>query len=160
MLPPATIRNFQIDQLRKDLKIINSILSRTSPEEINTYRDGGEGWTVLQVLCHLCDYEDIYFTRAGMTVEQDMPELPNPNPNELAIEHQYSRQDLQATYQKWVERRNEYLAFLDGLDESAWQKSAKHPVRGVMSVEDQVALTVWHDTNHIEQITRILAERK
>lgn len=160
MLPRSTVRNFQIDQLRKDLQIINSILTRSSADEVKTYRDSGTGWSVLEVVCHLLDYEGIYFERARMTVEQEMPELPNPNPNELVIEHQYSAQDLQATYQKWVERRNDYLAFLESLDDSAWQRSAKHPVRGVMSVEDQVALTVWHDINHLEQITRILAERK
>jgi hypothetical protein len=78
----------------------------------------------------------------------------------LAKERRYNEQDLRAAYSEWVNRRKPFLEFLEGLDESAWQRNANHPKRGSMSLQDQLALTAWHDVNHIEQVTRILAERK
>ena len=160
MLPPSTIRGWHIDQLRKSLKMLDSILKPISPLDATTYRDGGAGWTVLEVLCHLRDYEDVFRERSTLTVEREFPDLPNPNPDEWAVERRYNEQDLRAVYSDWVNRRNGFLAYLEGLDESSWQRTANHPRRGSMSLQDQLTLTAWHDVNHIEQITRILAEKK
>lgn len=160
MLPAASIRNWYIDQLRKGLQIVHSFLSGVSPEDATTYRDGGTGWTVLEVLCHLRDYEDLFLQRASVSVEQDSPELPHPNPDAMASEGRYNEQDIQVVYKVWEERRGKFLAFLESLDESAWAKAGKHPRRGLMTVQDQLALAAWHDVNHLEQMMRILAERK
>jgi hypothetical protein len=160
MLPASTIRGWHIDQLRKGLRTLDSILKEISPEDTTIYRDGGTGWTALEVLCHLRDYEDVFRERSTITVERELPDLPNPNPDEMAIERRYNEQDLRAVYAEWVNRRSGYLTYLEGLDESSWQRTAKHPKRGVMSLQDQLALTAWHDMNHIEQITRIVAEKK
>jgi uncharacterized damage-inducible protein DinB len=160
MLPASTIRGWQIDQLRKGLQIVDSILKAVSQQDATTYRDGGTGWTVLEVLCHLRDFESVYHERSMMTVERDFPDLPFPNQDDWAAERRYNQQDLRAAYNEWVERRNPFLAYLEGLDETAWQRVGNHPRRGVMSLQDQLALTAWHDVNHIEQMTRILVERK
>jgi uncharacterized damage-inducible protein DinB len=160
MLPSSTIRGWHIDQLRKDLQILDSILKTISPQDATTYRDGGTGWTVLEVLCHLRDYETVFLERAAVTVEQEFPTLPNPNPDEWAAERRYNEQDLSTAYNEWVNRRQTFLSYLEGLDEPSWQRTANHPRRGSMSLQDQLTLTAWHDVNHIEQITRILAERK
>lgn len=160
MLPQSTIRGWHLDQLRKDLQILDSILKTISPQDATTYRDGGTGWTVLEVICHLRDFEGVYHERTMLTVERDSPDLPLPNQDEWATERRYNEQDLWTAYYEWVNRRNAFLAYLEGLDETAWQRVGKHPKRGPMSVQDQLALTAWHDVNHIEQITRILAERK
>jgi uncharacterized damage-inducible protein DinB len=160
MLPKETVRGFQIDQLRKGLKIVHSLISTTTSEDVTTYRDGGTGWTVLEVLAHLCDYEGEYYHRARMTVEQDMPDFQVPDQDAWVMERRYNEQDIHAIYQKWVDQRTEFLNFLTGLDESAWQRAGRHPKRGVMSLADQLALVSWHDVNHIEQMTHILAERR
>jgi len=160
MLPAATVRSWQLDQLRKDLEIVKRILNSASREEMTGYRDGGTGWTALEILCHLWDYEDIFLQRASLTVEEEVPPLPNPDPDAWAREHHYNEQDLQTTYDGWVQRREAFLAYLGGLDENAWQRVGEHPRRGKMTVQDQLALIAWHDVNHIEQMTRTLTERK
>lgn len=160
MLPAASIRGWYIDQLRKGLQIVHSVLSGVSSEDAATFRDGGTGWTILEVMGHLRDYEGIFHQRASMSVEEDLPQLPNPNPDTLASENHYNEQDLQTVYRAWEERRGKFLAYLESLDETGWTRVGEHPRRGKMTVQDQLALTAWHDVNHIEQITRILAERK
>lgn len=160
MVAKTILRGWQIDQLRKGLKIVDSALSEVPAEALHTYRDGGTGWTAIEVLCHLRDYEAIFLERAKITTETEDGQMPNPNPDELAQERKYNEQALADVYGEWSARRTTFLAYLESLDESAWEKTATHPRRGVMSLHDQLTLTCWHDANHIEQMTRILAERK
>lgn len=161
MLPPATVRGWYLDQLRKDLKIIDCFLKTTSLQDITTYRDGGTGWTVLEVLCHLRDYEVIFLERSRLTVTQHMPELPNPNPDALAAERRYNEQDVALAYAEWVQNRATFLNYLEtAVEEADWAHIGVHPRRGEMTLENQLALIAWHDVNHIEQMTHILAEKK
>lgn len=160
MLASDTLRGFFLDQLNKGLQIVDTILKTTSPADLTAYRDGGSGWTALETLCHLRDFEAVFYERACMTVDQDTPELPVPNPDTMAQEGRYHEQDAAAVYQAWVEQRKEFIRYLQNVDAAAWQREAKHPKRGMMSLQDQLTLTAWHDVNHIEQMTRILAERK
>jgi uncharacterized damage-inducible protein DinB len=160
MLPSATLRGWHMDQLRKSVHIVNSIIENCSQTDLKTLRDGGTGWTVLEVLCHLRDYEALFLERAHMTVEQTDAALYNPNPDELASARRYNEQNLSDIYAEWRKNRSDFLGFLEGQNDSAWERAAIHPKRGRMSLQDQLALTAWHDVNHLEQITRILAEKK
>lgn len=160
MLPKSTIRGWQLEQLRKGLLTLDNFLKGIAPQDTKTYRDGGLGWTVLEVVCHLRDYEAIFLERARLTIEQENAPLPFPDPDQMALDQRYNEQDLGAAYAEWVKRREAFLAYLEQLDEAAWERTAIHPRRGPMSLQDQLALCAWHDVNHFEQITRILAERK
>jgi len=158
----ATGRGFQIDQLHKTSQVLNTVVKGTSTQEATTFRDGGTGWTVLQVLGHLRDYEGVFMERFTLTNDQPTPEpaLPNPNPDEWAAEHRYSEQDVRATYDDWDKRREATIAYLKGVDEAGWQRVGIHPKRGRLMLEEQLSLFAWHDINHLEQITRILVEKK
>lgn len=160
MQPLSTIRNWQFDELRKSVSVVGFIVQNASGEAIRTYRDGGDGWTVLEVLCHLRDFEDVFFQRARLTLEQDQPELPFPNPDQLAVEHHYNQQDGNRVLEAWSKQRALSLAALESVDEADWSREAKHPVRGLITLMDQLLLMTWHDMNHIAQMIHILSERK
>ena len=160
----ATARGFQLDQLNKVSQLLKNILNSASEQDAITYRDGGTGWTVLQVLGHLRDYEEVFLGRFTITNEQAAggpePDLFNPNPDEWAAEHRYSEQNLQATFDDWTARRAATIAYLKGVADDNWQRIGVHPKRGRLMLEEQLSLFAWHDINHLEQITRILAEKK
>jgi uncharacterized damage-inducible protein DinB len=155
-----TIRDWQITQLEKGTQIVESLLADIPVQAMTTYRDSGDGWTALEVLCHLRDYDEVFLHRATITVEQDNPDLPNPDPDALASERRYNEQDVMDVLATWKERRATYLEYLKARSEDDWERPAKHPRRGPFTLHDQLFLTVWHDTNHIEQMTRILAEKR
>ncbi len=159
-LPQATLRSNQLDAMRKNLLNIGYLIDQTPVPDLTTYRDGGQGWTVLEVVCHLRDFENVFLQRARLTVEQELPPLPFPKPDELAAQNRYSEQDIHAVYADWKTRRSELLAYLEGLNESAWGREAIHPTRGQMSLFDQVVICAWHDINHLEQMLRTLHEKK
>jgi uncharacterized damage-inducible protein DinB len=160
MQAASVVRNWQIEQLQKNIKIIGRVVRGVTQQDASTYRDNGEGWTVLEVMCHLRDFEQLFLDRACMTVEQDTPDLPFPNPNEVAAQGNYMAQNLEAAYAEWVHRRESQLAYFASLKEDAWERTATHPVRGSVSLTDQMMLTVWHDNNHLEQMTKIIDEKK
>lgn len=159
MLNP-TIRQWQFDQLHKSVQVLGYIVAQTSPADAITYRDGGMGWTVLEVQGHLLDFEAILLQRAQMTVEQDAPDLPFPDPEQLVISGNYNERQLSEVYAAWAQQRQTLIAYYAARQETDWARAANHPRRGRLTLEDQLLLTVWHDLNHIEQITHILAERR
>lgn len=155
----ATIRKWQFSQLQNAVNVIGYLVHNISEHDATTYRDGGQGWTVTEVMCHLRDYEMVYMERVRLTVEQDFPDLPFPNPDELAVKNNYQNDHLLEAYQAWVAHRQALLAYLQPLEESAWERPANHPTRGRLDLNHQLALTAWHDMNHIEQMTHILEQK-
>ncbi len=159
-LPRATLRGWTVEQLGKMESILTHLLASATPSELRTYRDGGTGWTCLEVLCHLRDYEALFLQRARLTAEQDRPELPNPDPDALAREGRYNEQDSAQVFADWKQRRAATLAYLEALSDNQWARVAQHPRRGPMRLDDQIALVAWHDVNHAEQMARILHEKR
>jgi DinB family protein len=154
------IRNWQISQMEKGTQIMEALLADIKVENMITYRDSGEGWTVLEVLCHLRDFEEVFHHRAILTVEQDNPELPFPDHEALVTENRYNEQDVTEVLAAWKKERAAHIEFMKARNEDDWERPAQHRSRGKFTLIDQLFLTVWHDTNHLEQITRILAEKR
>lgn len=160
MQPVAQLRERAFDQLRKAVGVVGYILDTASPEDLSTYRDGGSGWTVLEVLCHLRDYEaEVFPDRVHMILAGASGDLFNPDPNAWAAEREYNAQDVYEVYFDWKASRETHLDMFSNLEESDWEKAGNHPRRGRWTLNDHLLLTVWHDMNHIEQMTRTLTER-
>lgn len=151
---------WQYGFLKNSLLTVKHILQNTPPEYLTSFRDDGTGWTVTEALCHLRDFEDVFFVRAQMTVTEKLADLPFPDPDQLAIDNRYAEQEPQEVYAVWASHRENFLSFLQERSEDDWKQVAIHPKRGHFTLYDQLILTPWHDMNHLEQITRILAEQK
>lgn len=154
------IRGWQSSQLEKNVSIYKNVMQGLSEETMRTYRDGGTGWTVLEVLCHLRDFEELFLERAKMTMLEDNPALPFPDPDALADELNYNEDNPALVLSHWTALRKEHLVFLDKREEGDWERPAIHPTRGKFTLHDGLFLTVWHDSNHLEQIMRILSEKR
>lgn len=154
------LRNWQIGQMENAIKTAAFIVQVTDPDALTRYRDGGDGWTVLEVLCHLRDFEALFLERAQLTLQQELPALPFPDPDQLAAEKRYNEQDVATVLDEWRKNREAYLALWRGLDEGDWARQGQHPTRGPFSLDQQLFLAAWHDVLHLEQMTRILAEKQ
>jgi uncharacterized damage-inducible protein DinB len=154
------MRGYQYTSMENHLKTVASLLQILPAEDLTKYRDGGTGWTVTEVICHLRDFELVFLERATLTVTQDMPDLPFPNPDEMAAERRYSEETAADAFAVWQTNRAKVLAFFKERQESDWERPAMHPRRGKLTLHDQLLLTPQHDTIHIEQLTRVLAEKK
>lgn len=156
----AQIRAWQFTQLENNIQSIERVIRMADPVAITTYRDGGTGWTALEILGHLNDFEAVFSERVHVTVEQEQGALPFPQPDALALEHQYNTLSVDALVESWKARRAEHVAYLKARPESDWERVAIHPVRGPLSLFDQLTLATMHDTLHLEQMTRTLIEKR
>lgn len=150
------VRTWQFQRMEMGLNTIDAIFSTSKPDDLTTFRDGGDGWTVLEVLCHLRDFEAVFMERASLTVEQDNPALPYPDPDELAKTNDYNTQKIADVFDAWKRIREAHLMFLRGRAEADWERPAQHPKRGNFTLHDQLFLTSLHDSLHIDQIMKIL----
>ena len=126
-------------------------------------RPDAKNWAPREVVCHMRDIEELLLTRLTLMVAMNEPALvgfdPEQTPNRWAEERQYLRNDIGEALAAFRRRREESLAFLRGLAPEQWDRSAIHPTRGRMTIDDFVTLETWHDENHLEQLTRGLAGR-
>jgi hypothetical protein len=51
------------------------------------------------------------------------------------------------------------MEYFESIEGDNWQRVGNHPVRGKFSLVQQLFLCPLHDTVHIEQMTRIFAEK-
>ena len=160
MRPMSTIRRWHFEQLRYSLKTVLYIVQTTAMQDLITYRDNNDGWTVAEVIGHLLDCERLFLERAKLTMTHDCPDLPFPDQNEDVIKGGYGESDLQTVLADWRQVRDDYLAYLNTIPDDAWDREGKHPKYAPLSLNDQLFLACWHDMLHIEQMTRILTEKR
>ncbi len=157
------VRTRQISMMYKTCATVGNILKTISQEDATTMRDlndGDKGWTVLEVLGHLADYDSYFYQRAVMILEQVYPQLPAYDPEALAIEHAYNAQDMDAVYARLYESRQRFIEFFNNLNDEQWNRAGVHPEKGHFTLTDAVMQVSSHDIGHIEQITRILAQTR
>lgn len=154
----AMHRDWQFDAMAKNLVIADHILTNITDESVFSKRDGGDGWTISEVLGHLADYELIFQERVRLTIEEDNPLLPAPDQDNLVKEHGFADQDALDVFKQWQTNRAPFLDYLKSLpdDDRLWERPARHPRRGDFTLGGLLLLFAWHDTNHIHQIIDII----
>ncbi len=154
------IRRRHIWLMKASLLIIENILETVSEANIRTWRDGENGWTILEILCHLRDFDGFFRHRAEMMLEQDCPDLPAYDHERLAVENRYNEESLADVMDQFRATRADFREFFKELAEVDWLRQGIHPERGEFSMVDALMQVGLHDVNHIEQITRIIARER
>ena len=157
--PLSDIRRRHVNAMRKNIDTLGNIVAMTTQRDAITYRDSGDGWTVLEVLGHLKDFDRIFYDRAVMMRDDEQPNLPAFDHDVLVEEGQYNLQTKDAVYGALRASRMEMIAFFEALTDDQWARTGVHPERGTFSITDAAVQVVLHDVDHTEQITRILAEK-
>ena len=154
------IRKRHIWLMRTTCGILGHILKNVTKAQSTDLHDGPEGWSIIEIVCHLKDFNEIFLNRAKMMLNEDHPELPGYDHEQMAIDKDYQSQDLAYTYLELVNKRKEFVDFFKSLDEDQWQRSGIHPERGHFTMLDALLQVGLHETDHIEQITRILEQEE
>ena len=145
-----------IDSMRYSASLYKILTGDLSQAEAVSARDGDDGWTVLEIMCHVGDFENIFFTRARAIVEKDNPDTPPVDHLAMVIENRYAEQDFQTARDAFLTTRSNFLAWIKERSESDWQRTAKHPTHISYTLLDQVVQAATHDINHLEQMMRSL----
>jgi uncharacterized damage-inducible protein DinB len=143
-------RAFQ--QLRKTPVILAAALRGLSQERAEAATDGPDGWNVVQVVCHLRDFEEIFLWRGQHMLAHDKPAFPPVDQNALAATQQ--RENLAAAFDTYRARRQAFITFLETLSAEQWERRAIHALYGEVTLLEVALNAAQHDVNHIEQIVR------
>ena len=143
----------------KTLKIIQNLLATVSQEDATTYRDphdGETGWTIVEVVCHLRDFETVMRERADLMQNEENPHFPMWYHEPLVQERAYNQQNLQEVLQGLAKSRKALQEYFTMLPADKWEHTAVHPEYGDYTVTDLAMQVGTHDVTHLEQITQIL----
>jgi uncharacterized damage-inducible protein DinB len=120
-------------------------------------RPDARNWAAKEIVCHLRDAEEAFGTRFEQILAMDVdPTLTGPNPDRVAEERQYLRNDAAEALAAFRKRRQETLEVFGKLTAAQWDKGGLHPVRGRITLDGFLSLMAWHDDNHLDQIKRAL----
>ena len=142
------------------LDILEHSLAGVSQNVAQTATDGPDGWSIVEVVCHLRDFDEFFYGRAVMMLEQDHPALPAYDQDALAIERDYAHQNLGEALAALRQSRERFIQFFRDLTDEQWERNAIHPEHGEWTMTDAVMQVGLHTVDHIEQVTRILCERE
>lgn len=152
--------DWQYSSLTDMLGIITHLVHLAPRDDLIRFRDNGTGWTAQEVVGHLRDFEQVFIDRSALTVSKELADLPFPDPDQLAIDKAYNEQNIDEMLAEWSKLRAQVMEFYKARSVSDWTKIAMHPTRGQLTLYDQLMLHTRHDVLHLEQITRILGEKK
>lgn len=153
---PILNRDKALRSLRKDRELLSMLLAGVTGEEARSLRDGADGWNAVEILCHLADFESIFFERARTMLAQDNPHFPSVDQLALVGTNRYSEQDLDDVWRRWTREREAFIDWLAGLDEEQLARPGVHPETGDMTILQLAINTVLHDIDHLEQLGRVL----
>lgn len=134
--------------------LMASAMARVDPANWDEATHPGR-FSPREVVAHLADWEPILLARMRQCVESPGSEIVPFDEGQMAIENDYAGQDAAQNAKAFQAHRTATIAWLKGISDGDWSKSAHHPERGVMSVYDLANMLVCHDVYHLAQLAGI-----
>ena len=129
-------------------------------DAVLSHRPDAKNWAAKEVVCHLRDTEEVFGARFEQILAMDVqPAFGVTNPDRVAEERQYLRNDTGEALAAFRGRRAETLEFFGKLTPAQWEKGGVHPVLGPITIDGFLSIMAWHDDNHLDQLTRALLGR-
>ena len=138
-----------IQTMRKGPVLLNAVLGNVTEQQALELRDGPEGWNVAETLAHMLNYERTATDRANRILTETNPafvQMPSMAPG---LEYRGMADEI-------IRLRLDLVKRMMGLADEDWQRTCVHPRFGQMSLLETGLIIGQHDTDHIEQLARIV----
>ncbi len=145
-----------IDALQAAPACLEGLLRGVTQDRARASRGGDEGWSVVEVVCHLRDAEERTIERMRAMRDQDDPFLAGYDQEQWARDRNYRQADLHEALRTFIRLRAEYTADLAALDASGWARTGCHAEQGTITIAGLTIHIVAHDTIHCAQLARQL----
>ncbi len=131
--------------------VLRKAVEGLSDSQLDTpYRDGG--WTVRQVVHHVADAHANALLRFRWVVAEDHPTIKTYDQDvwakfeDLKLPPEVSLGIIDGLHERWS-------VFLRSLPDEAWSRTATHPEKGEVTLDDLLDIYSEHGDNHARQIT-------
>ena len=150
----AAQRQKFIDEIEAAPAQLRAAVARLTDPQLDTpYRP--DGWTVRQVVHHLPDSHLNSYVRFKLALTEDEPTIKPYNEEAWArtaeihaTAPEISLTLLESLHQRWV-------LLLRAMSAGDFQRKFRHPERGLMDLDQTVALYAWHGRHHVAHITSL-----
>jgi hypothetical protein len=153
------VRQAHLNMMETTARTLGHLLAPVSQEQATTLRDGPHGWTTVEVVCHLRDFDGFFRGRAELILAEETPLLPAYDHEAIAIERNYNAEQLTDVYAALLQSRAKTRALFADLTPEQWERAGIHPESGHFTLTDAVRQVGMHDLTHIEQVLKILTGR-
>ncbi|MCK4490113.1 MAG: DinB family protein [Anaerolineales bacterium] len=127
-------------------------LARGVPEEQARWKPDPESWSILEVVNHLADEEELDFpARLKIIMEKSEKSWTPIDPEAWVIEGQYNEKDLYESLTRYMTLRNANLEWLDSVENPDWDMVYEAPF-GEIKAGDMFVSWVIHDLIHLRQL--------
>ncbi len=149
-----------IEALNATPETLKGLLSRVTVEEARSAKGGDEDWSVVEVICHLRDAEEISLGRVKAIRDQDRPKITKYDQLVLARERKYHEADPYAALKAFAGFRKQHTAVLSALSSEQWERVGEFEAFGPMTISAHTVHKLYHDCIHCAQIARQLLKEK
>ena len=109
-------------------------------------------WSVLEVVCHLSDFELLFAERMKRILAEDRPTLFNGDPDQFAAALAYDQRDLEEELQLIAAIRQHIVRIMRTRDTSAVEREGIHSTDGPLTLATLLKRIVGHIPHHAEII--------
>ena len=148
--------DYLTDALRATPTVLEALLHGCTQEQAQTARGGDEGWSVVEVVCHLRDNEERALERMRLMRDETDPFIAAYDQEQWARERNYAADNLREALAAFVRLRTSHVAELSALTPAEWERTGQHQERGRITISSQTLRAVCHDTIHAAQLARQL----
>lgn len=145
-----------LDSLQATPIIFETLLRGVSQKQALASRGGDEGWSVVEVVCHLRDAEEQALARMRAMRDADNPLLAAYDQDEWARDRDYAAADLREALAAFLQLRAQHVGELAALSPGAWERTGQHEEQGIINVMAHTQHIATHDAVHAAQIARQL----
>lgn len=145
--------------LMKDSNIVINNLILSTNQAAQKYKPIGGGWSILEVVCHLADFEKIFQKRLEQVLNNEYPILfSRSTEDEESARLTYMSKNMDEVLEGLNWARAQSISTIQKISPVLLNKPAKHKIYGDLNLYDLISGFAQHDLNHIKQITNALKE--
>lgn len=123
-------------------------------EQATVWHPGAGKWCMREVIGHLTEEDKRDFIgRIRLMLDQKEPHLPVTDQEEVARMRRDCYKDIDRLLQEFAVVRTESVAFVSELKEAMLDRWGIHPKIGRLRIIDLLHEWIYHDLNHLRQIS-------
>ncbi|MGB0036842.1 MAG: bacillithiol transferase BstA [Candidatus Acidiferrales bacterium] len=143
-----------IDAIAETPARLSASVAGLKPEQLDTpYRPGG--WTVRQVVHHVPDSHLNSYVRFKLALTESEPTIKPYDEKQWAELADAKSAPIEPSLALLESLHKRWVLLLRSLAPADWAKRFRHPERGMMTLDQNLALYSWHGKHHVAHITAL-----
>lgn len=150
-LVSAAERAEMIGRLASAPARLREVAASLNEAQLDTpYREGG--WTPRQVIHHVPDSHMNSYVRFKLALTENEPTIKPYDEGAWALLGDTAATPIETSLALLESLHARWVILLRGLSEAQWKLAMRHPVNGLLRLDQVLALYAWHGDHHIAHV--------